>query len=162
KRSGDVTRLQALFDKKKNVISEAVIHEILQLNDAEGVICLPNEEIFVGLAQLGYENPVGKGFLAVETPLFEGMIADRQPAEEELRAEHIQVDVVVAAAVVEEDVVEDVAEDVAHVATPSPPSHGIPSPPQEPSLPPQQPHVTPLAPTQGEAFPATFQQKFKK
>nr|GEZ09425.1 hypothetical protein [Tanacetum cinerariifolium] len=36
--------------------------------------------------------------------------------------------------------------------------HGIPSPPQEPSSPPQQPHVTPPAPTQGEAFPATFQQ----
>nr|GEW88787.1 hypothetical protein [Tanacetum cinerariifolium] len=39
KRSGDVTRLQALVDKKKIVISEAVIHEILilQLNDAEGM-----------------------------------------------------------------------------------------------------------------------------
>nr|GFA08977.1 hypothetical protein [Tanacetum cinerariifolium] len=35
KRSGDVTRLQALVDKKKIVIFEAVIHEILQLNDAE-------------------------------------------------------------------------------------------------------------------------------
>nr|GEX49451.1 hypothetical protein [Tanacetum cinerariifolium] len=56
KRSGDVTRLQALVDKKKIVISEAVICEILQLNDAEGVICLPNEEIFVGLAQMGYEK----------------------------------------------------------------------------------------------------------
>nr|GFA09476.1 hypothetical protein [Tanacetum cinerariifolium] len=49
---------------------------------------------------------------------------------------------------------EDVAKDVAHVATPSPPPHGIPSPPQKPSSPPQQPHVTPP----GEAFPATFQQ----
>nr|GFB64793.1 hypothetical protein [Tanacetum cinerariifolium] len=52
KRLGDVTRLQALVDKKKIVISEAVIHEILQLNDAEGVVCLPNEEIFAGLAQM--------------------------------------------------------------------------------------------------------------
>nr|GEZ88319.1 hypothetical protein [Tanacetum cinerariifolium] len=96
----DVTRLQALVDKKKIVISEAVIREILQLNDAKGVICLPNEEI----------------------------------------------------------IAEDVAEDVDHVATPSPPPHGIPSPPQEPFSPPQQPHVTPPAPTQSEAFPATFQQ----
>nr|GEX41590.1 hypothetical protein [Tanacetum cinerariifolium] len=56
KRSGDVTRLQALVDKKKIVISEAVIREILQLNDAEGVVCLPNEEIFAGLAQMGYEK----------------------------------------------------------------------------------------------------------
>nr|GFC07685.1 hypothetical protein [Tanacetum cinerariifolium] len=33
-------------------------------------------------------------------------------------------------------VVEDVTEDVAHMATPSPPPHGISSPPQEPSSPP--------------------------
>nr|GFA88543.1 hypothetical protein [Tanacetum cinerariifolium] len=57
KRSGDVTRLQALVDKKKIVISEAVIHEILQLINAKGVVCLPNEEIFAGLAQMGYEKP---------------------------------------------------------------------------------------------------------
>nr|GFD03474.1 hypothetical protein [Tanacetum cinerariifolium] len=60
KRSGDVTRLQALVDQKKIVISEAVIRDILQLNDAEGVICLPNEEIFTGLAQMGYEKPSTK------------------------------------------------------------------------------------------------------
>nr|GEY45053.1 hypothetical protein [Tanacetum cinerariifolium] len=77
---------------------------------------------------------VGKGFSGVETPLFEGMIADKQPAEEELRAEQVQVDDAVAAAVVE-----DVAKDVAHMATPSPPPHGISSPPQEPSSPPHQP-----------------------
>nr|GEZ97018.1 hypothetical protein [Tanacetum cinerariifolium] len=60
KRSGDVTRLQALVDNKKIVISEAVIRDILQLNDAEGVVCLPYEEIFVGLAQIGYEKPSTK------------------------------------------------------------------------------------------------------
>nr|GEZ42634.1 RNA-directed DNA polymerase homolog [Tanacetum cinerariifolium] len=56
----DVTRLQALFDKKKIVIFEAVSREILQLNDAEGMVCLPNEEIFTGLAQIGYEKPSTK------------------------------------------------------------------------------------------------------
>nr|GFC54360.1 hypothetical protein [Tanacetum cinerariifolium] len=35
KRSGDVTRLQALVDKKRIVITEEVVREILQLNDAE-------------------------------------------------------------------------------------------------------------------------------
>nr|GFA54595.1 hypothetical protein [Tanacetum cinerariifolium] len=74
-----------------------------------------------------------------------------------MQEDDTDVDAAVADAVVEE-VVEDVTEDVAHVATPSPPPHGIPSPHQEPSLPPQQPHVTHPAPTQGEAFPATFQQ----
>nr|GFA56581.1 hypothetical protein [Tanacetum cinerariifolium] len=56
KRSGDVTRLQALVDKQRIVISEEVVCEILQLNDAEGVDCLPNEEIFAGLARMGYEK----------------------------------------------------------------------------------------------------------
>nr|GFA99402.1 hypothetical protein [Tanacetum cinerariifolium] len=60
KRSGDVTRLQALVDKKRIVIFEEVVHEILQLNDVEGVICLPNDEIFAGLARMGYENPSTK------------------------------------------------------------------------------------------------------
>nr|GFA99609.1 hypothetical protein [Tanacetum cinerariifolium] len=124
--SGDVTRLQALVDKKKIVISEDVIHEILrldnaegmeiaddvaqptlplppspvipsspphqsprpsppqvaegssilvqrvldkcsvvireilQLDDAEGVVCLLNEEIFACLAQMEYEKPSTK------------------------------------------------------------------------------------------------------
>nr|GFA92956.1 hypothetical protein [Tanacetum cinerariifolium] len=59
-RSGDVTRLQALVDKKKIVITEEVVRKILQLNDVEGVICLPNEEIFAGLARMGYEKPSTK------------------------------------------------------------------------------------------------------
>nr|GFA14753.1 hypothetical protein [Tanacetum cinerariifolium] len=96
---------------------------------------------------------VGKGFSGVETPLFEGMLADRQPAEEELVAEQVQVNVAVATAIEE-----NVAEDVSHDVIPLPPSHDIPSPSQEPSSPPQQPRVTPPAPTQGEAFPENFQQ----
>nr|GEW76468.1 hypothetical protein [Tanacetum cinerariifolium] len=32
----------------------------MQLNDAEGVICLSNEEIFAGLARMGYEKPSTK------------------------------------------------------------------------------------------------------
>nr|GEU56854.1 hypothetical protein [Tanacetum cinerariifolium] len=136
KHSGDVTRLQALVDKKKIVIYEVVIREILQLNDAKGVVCLPNEEIFAGLAQMGYEKPstkltfykaffssqwkVGKGFSGVETPLFEGMLVAVQPAEEGFIADQVQVDVVVAAAVDAH-----VAEDVAHDAIPSPPPHKL-------------------------------------
>nr|GEV18196.1 hypothetical protein [Tanacetum cinerariifolium] len=42
----DVIRLQALVDKKKVVVTEAAIREVLRLDDAEGVDCLPNEEIF--------------------------------------------------------------------------------------------------------------------
>nr|GEW70384.1 hypothetical protein [Tanacetum cinerariifolium] len=57
KQSTDVTRLQALVDWKKAVISEAVIRDVLRLDDAEGVDCLPNEAIFTGLARIGYEKP---------------------------------------------------------------------------------------------------------
>nr|GEX29625.1 hypothetical protein [Tanacetum cinerariifolium] len=60
KRSGDVTKLQALVDKKRIVITEEFVCEILQLNDAEGVVYLPNEEIFAGLARMGYEKPSTK------------------------------------------------------------------------------------------------------
>nr|GEX88567.1 hypothetical protein [Tanacetum cinerariifolium] len=42
----DVTRLQALVDKKKVVVTRARIREALHLDNAEGVDCLPNEEIF--------------------------------------------------------------------------------------------------------------------
>nr|GEV05086.1 putative reverse transcriptase domain-containing protein [Tanacetum cinerariifolium] len=60
KQVNDVTRLQALVDRKKVVITEATIREVLRLDDAEGVDCLPNEEIFVELACMGYEKPSTK------------------------------------------------------------------------------------------------------
>nr|GEW94054.1 putative ribonuclease H-like domain-containing protein [Tanacetum cinerariifolium] len=60
KQSNDVTRLQALVDRKKVVVTEAVIRDVLRLDDADGVNCLPNEEIFVELARMGYEKPSTK------------------------------------------------------------------------------------------------------
>nr|GFB14357.1 hypothetical protein [Tanacetum cinerariifolium] len=56
----DVIRLEALVDKKKVVVTEATIREALCLDDAEGVECLPNEEIFTELARIGYEKPLTK------------------------------------------------------------------------------------------------------
>nr|GEW35902.1 retrovirus-related Pol polyprotein from transposon TNT 1-94 [Tanacetum cinerariifolium] len=46
KKVNDIIRLQALVDKKKVVVTEATISEVLCLDDAEGVECLPNEDIF--------------------------------------------------------------------------------------------------------------------
>nr|GEU45247.1 hypothetical protein [Tanacetum cinerariifolium] len=60
KQTNDVTRLQALVDKKKVVVTEAAIKEVLRLDDAKGVDCLPNEEIFAELARMGYEKPSTK------------------------------------------------------------------------------------------------------
>nr|GEX98015.1 hypothetical protein [Tanacetum cinerariifolium] len=56
----DVTRLQALVKKKKVVVTEAVIIEVLWLDDAEGVDCLPNIDIFIEFARMGYEKPSTK------------------------------------------------------------------------------------------------------
>nr|GEY08487.1 hypothetical protein [Tanacetum cinerariifolium] len=60
KQSNDVTRLQALVDKKKVLITKAVIRDVLRLDDGEGVDCQPNEEIFAKLARIGYEKPSTK------------------------------------------------------------------------------------------------------
>nr|GEV31042.1 xylulose kinase-1 [Tanacetum cinerariifolium]GEV31128.1 xylulose kinase-1 [Tanacetum cinerariifolium]GEV47903.1 xylulose kinase-1 [Tanacetum cinerariifolium] len=60
KKVNDVMRLQALVDKKKVVVTEATIRDSIRLDDAKGVECLPNEEIFVELARMGYEKPSTK------------------------------------------------------------------------------------------------------
>nr|GEY93238.1 hypothetical protein [Tanacetum cinerariifolium] len=171
KHSDDVTRLQALVDRKKIVISEDVIHEILQLDDAEGVVCLPNEEIFDGLAHMGYEKPSAKltfykAFFSSQYKflihtLLQSLSAKRTSWNEFSTAmasaviclsqeEQVQADGVVATAVQE-----TVTEDVATQAIPSTPTPLIlPSPPSPiPSLPHQQPQSTPQAPPQSAEVP---------
>nr|GEX14064.1 hypothetical protein [Tanacetum cinerariifolium] len=56
KKSNDVMRLQSLINRKKVIITEDIIRQALRLDDADGVDCLPNEEIFVELAKMGYEK----------------------------------------------------------------------------------------------------------
>ncbi|GJT07943.1 hypothetical protein Tco_0842405 [Tanacetum coccineum] len=43
--NGEV-QLQALVDGKKSIITELIVRRDLQLEDAEGVDCLPNATIF--------------------------------------------------------------------------------------------------------------------
>nr|GEW98669.1 putative ribonuclease H-like domain-containing protein [Tanacetum cinerariifolium] len=43
--------------RKKVVITEATIRDVLRLDDAEGIDYLPNDEIFAELARMGYEKP---------------------------------------------------------------------------------------------------------
>nr|GEV76028.1 hypothetical protein [Tanacetum cinerariifolium] len=57
KKANDVVKLQALTDRKKVVVTEDVIRQDLRLDDADKVECLPNEEIFLELARMGYEKP---------------------------------------------------------------------------------------------------------
>nr|GFA19266.1 hypothetical protein [Tanacetum cinerariifolium] len=60
KKSNDAVKLQALIDRKKVIITKDTIRKNLRLDDADGVDCLPNEEIFAELAQMGYEKPSTK------------------------------------------------------------------------------------------------------
>nr|GEU86585.1 hypothetical protein [Tanacetum cinerariifolium] len=60
KKVNDITRLQALVDQKKVVVTEATIRDALCLDDVKGVECLPNEEIFTELARMCYEKPSTK------------------------------------------------------------------------------------------------------
>nr|GEY24489.1 putative ribonuclease H-like domain-containing protein [Tanacetum cinerariifolium] len=60
KKTNDVVKLQALIDRKKVVVIEDSIRHDLRLDDADGVECLPNEEIFAELARMGYEKPLPK------------------------------------------------------------------------------------------------------
>nr|GEV57078.1 synaptobrevin, longin-like domain protein [Tanacetum cinerariifolium] len=57
--NGDI-QLQALIDDKKVVFTKAIIRRDLHSDDADGVECLPNAEIFKELARLGYEKPPPK------------------------------------------------------------------------------------------------------
>nr|GEZ77591.1 hypothetical protein [Tanacetum cinerariifolium] len=177
KHTGDVTRLQALVDKKKIEISEDAIREILRLDDAEGVFCLLNDEIFTGLAQMGYEKPVGKRCSGVETPLFENMLQVREvDAEEEVqvfanmrrvgkgcsgietplfdnmlqvREENAveEVQVPTHDDVDQENVVEETADDVAQPTSPLPPSPIVP-----PSPPHQSPRTSPSQAAKGTSI----------
>ncbi|GJW70347.1 putative ribonuclease H-like domain-containing protein [Tanacetum coccineum] len=71
--NGEV-QLQALVDGKKIIVTEASIRSDLQLNDEEGMDCLPNATIFEELTRMG----VGKGFSRRETPLFPIMVVQNQ------------------------------------------------------------------------------------
>ncbi|GKE78976.1 hypothetical protein Tco_1545096 [Tanacetum coccineum] len=50
--NGEV-QLLALVDGKKIIITESIVRRYLQLEDAEGVDCLPNVTIFEQLALIG-------------------------------------------------------------------------------------------------------------
>nr|GFA39786.1 hypothetical protein [Tanacetum cinerariifolium] len=150
KKTNDAVKLLALIDRKKVVVTEDTIRQDLRLDDADGVECLPNEEIFVELAlddlsshTTKYTSPVliqffanmrriSKCFSGVETPLFDTMLVQPQ-------------------ADAEDDDNEVSAAPTPPLPTPAtkPPSHiHEPLPPtQEPiSSPPQAPPTSPSSP----------------
>nr|GFA01446.1 xylulose kinase-1 [Tanacetum cinerariifolium] len=184
--SADVTRLQALVDKKKIVISEVVIREILQLDDAEGVVCFPNEEIFADSSSKFYMYPCFIQLIihnqvddlsthtirfispALTQKVFanirrvgKGFSGVETPLFEGMLAARQPTYEGLAEAQVQadDDVVVAIEENVAKDV----PHDAIPSPPshdipsQEPSSPPQQPQSSPQALPQGADFPTHIQ-----
>ncbi|GJU15340.1 uncharacterized mitochondrial protein-like protein [Tanacetum coccineum] len=67
-------QLQALVDGKKIIITEATIRRDRQLEDADGVDCLPNAIIFEQLTLMGQ----GKDFSGRVTPLLPTMVVQAQ------------------------------------------------------------------------------------
>ncbi|GKE61867.1 hypothetical protein Tco_1512234 [Tanacetum coccineum] len=59
--NGEV-QLQALVDDKKIIVTEASIRSDLQLNDEEGMDCLPNATIFEKLTRMGAKTTAWNGF----------------------------------------------------------------------------------------------------
>ncbi|GKF22902.1 hypothetical protein Tco_0075224, partial [Tanacetum coccineum] len=53
--NGEV-QLQALVDGKKIIVTEVSVRSDLQLDDEEGMDCLPNATIFEELTRMGYEK----------------------------------------------------------------------------------------------------------
>nr|GEW38675.1 hypothetical protein [Tanacetum cinerariifolium] len=52
----DEVRVQTLIDGKKVTIKESSIRRTLRIDDDEGTSCLANDDIFTGLANMGYEK----------------------------------------------------------------------------------------------------------
>nr|GEX30271.1 hypothetical protein [Tanacetum cinerariifolium] len=89
----DVTRLQDLVDKKRVVVTEAAIREVLRLDDAEGdLLTHTTKYALPTLTQKVFTNMrrVGKGFSGVDTPLFEGMLVAQEIEEEGDADEHFK------------------------------------------------------------------------
>nr|GEU99631.1 hypothetical protein [Tanacetum cinerariifolium] len=107
KKVNNVTRLQALVDKKRVIITKATIRDALRLDDAEGIEYLPNEEIFDELARMGYEKPSTK--LTFYKAFFSRMIVEHQVGEgaDEVHVEDVSTASVAAegaASVVDDEV----------------------------------------------------------
>nr|GEU43248.1 hypothetical protein [Tanacetum cinerariifolium] len=103
KKVNDVVKLRDLIDKMRVVVTEDIICQDLRLDDADGVECLPTEEIFTKLAFLPWPRLssalpqvesfislsisltawIGKGFFGIETPLFATMLVQPQAAADE-------------------------------------------------------------------------------
>nr|GFA66959.1 hypothetical protein [Tanacetum cinerariifolium] len=100
KRSGDVTSCSKFYMYPR-FIQLIIQNQVGDLSTHTTMFISPalTQKVFANIRRVGKVS-------GVETPLFKGMLAVRQPAEEELVDDQVQVDDAVAAAV-KENVAED-------------------------------------------------------
>nr|GEV11436.1 hypothetical protein [Tanacetum cinerariifolium] len=77
KKTNDV-RLQALIDKRKVLITEDTIRQAFQLDDADSIDCLTNEEIFAELARMGLVRNADSSSKFYMYPRFLQLMIDAQ------------------------------------------------------------------------------------
>nr|GFA64470.1 xylulose kinase-1 [Tanacetum cinerariifolium] len=132
KKVNDVSRLQALIDRKKVIITKATIRDALRLDDAKGIECLPNEEIFTELARMGMSwNEFSSSMAFAVICLSTGMIVAQQLGE---CAAEVNVEDVSTTGVAAEGVANATDDEVlAAVDEPSIPSPLPPTQPPPPS-----------------------------
>nr|GEV12268.1 ribonuclease H [Tanacetum cinerariifolium] len=125
----DMPRLQALVEKKKVIITEATIRDALRLDDAEGIDCLPNREIFTELARMGTQV----GDLSSHTTKYSSLALTQKPVDESFA--DLNVNDVTAAGVANEGVASVTDDNVPAVV--DEPFIPIPTPPTQTSPPSQ-------------------------
>nr|GEU38623.1 putative ribonuclease H-like domain-containing protein [Tanacetum cinerariifolium] len=127
-KSNDAMKLQALIDRKKVIILEDTIRQALRLDDADGIDCLPNKEIFAELARMRYEKPGLSGMNLVLLWLLLSSVLPQDDTELE----------------------EDEDNEVSAALTPPSPTPATTSPPQQECipLPPQAQSARPSSPPQ--------------
>nr|GEX21676.1 hypothetical protein [Tanacetum cinerariifolium] len=120
--TNDVIRLQALIDRRKVIITEDTVRQVLRSDDAESIYCLPNEEIFAELERMGLVRNVDSSSKFYMYPRFLQLMIDAQQVNDE----------------VADDAADDVADVVVDAVAPTPPPLLHQSPIAPPSSPSQQ------------------------
>nr|GEX54744.1 hypothetical protein [Tanacetum cinerariifolium] len=145
KKSNDAVKLQALIDRKKVIIIEDTIRQALRLDDADGIDCLPNEEIFAELSRMGYEKPSTKGLPGMNLVLLWPRLSFALPRVESLIFQNTFDSMDDAKAKEDED-----DNEVAATSTPPSPTSATTPPSQQEPIPllPQAQHAQPSLPPQ--------------
>nr|GEV35466.1 xylulose kinase-1 [Tanacetum cinerariifolium] len=152
KKVNDVIRLQALVDKKKVLVTEVTILEALRLDNAEGVECLPNEEIFAELPEWATRSHPPSLRFTKHSSQASGKQQVAEEGDAEVHGEEVNTSDTVEGDVTAAHGEVPTTDEEPSIPSPTPPtpppqpSHDIPSTSQVQPTPPQSPQVQPSLP----------------